>query len=162
MEAEFVKNADRMMTSAGLLDEGIELSFADGCSGLIPFADFSEIPDRVAVSAIELPNPYEMVIETSGGERVEIPWDFARHYCDASYRSTVEAIAAQGRRTLGGRARRLRETAGLTQAELARKAGIGRITLVRLENGERTPRLSTLSAVAHALDMGVRDLLVDR
>ena len=47
---------------------------------------------------LELPNPYEMVLETGRGERIEIPWDFARHYCDASYRPTVEAIAMRGGR----------------------------------------------------------------
>ena len=76
MEAVLVKNADRMMTSAGLLDEGIELCFADGRSGLVPFAAIPEIPERAVVTAIELPNPYEMVIETTGDGRVEIPWHF--------------------------------------------------------------------------------------
>ena len=161
MEAVLVKNADRMMTSAGLLDEGIELCFADGRSGLVPFAAIPEIPERAVVTAIELPNPYEMVIETTGDGRVEIPWDFARYYCDETYRPTVEAIAVQGRRTLGGRIRQFRESAGLTQDALAREAGIGRITLVRLENGEQAPRFKTLNAIAHALDRSVRELLVD-
>ena len=31
--------ADRMMASASVLDEGIELAFVGGCSGLIPFSD---------------------------------------------------------------------------------------------------------------------------
>ena len=63
---------------------------------------------------MELPNPYEMVLRTAGGESVEIPWDFARHYCDATYRPTVEAIAALGRQTVGERVRRFRESARLT------------------------------------------------
>ena len=91
---------------------------------------------------------------------VEIPWDFARHYCDASYRPTVEAIAALGRRTVGERVRRFRESAGLTQLALARAADIGRVTLVRLENGEQSPRFKTLKAVAEALGMETPDLLV--
>ena len=78
-----VKNANRMMMVASLLEDGIELSFADGCKGLIPFDDIPEIKERTAVSSLSLPNPYEMVLETVRGERIEIPWDFARHYCDA-------------------------------------------------------------------------------
>ena len=39
MDAVLVKNADRMMTSARLLEDGIQLTFADGCNGQIPFAD---------------------------------------------------------------------------------------------------------------------------
>ena len=33
MEAVLVKNANRMMTMASLLEDGIELSFADGSNG---------------------------------------------------------------------------------------------------------------------------------
>ena len=58
---------NRMMTVASLLKDGIELSFADGSTGLIPYADVPEIKERVAVSSLELPNPYEMVLETAQG-----------------------------------------------------------------------------------------------
>ena len=161
IDAVLVKNANRMMTVASLLKDGIELSFADGSPGLIPYADVPEIKERVAVSSLELPNPYEMVLETAQGERIEIPWDFARHYCDASYRPTVEAIAMRGRQTLGERIRQFRESAGLTQEALARAANIGRVTLVRLERGEQTPRFKTLDAIAKALKIRVPELLVD-
>lgn len=160
-DAVLVKNADRMMTSARLMEDGIELSFADGRRGLIPFADIPEIQERSGLSHLELPNPHEMVLRTVRGERVDIPWDFARHYCDESYRPTVEAIAMRGRRTLGARIRRFRESAGLTQEALARTADIGRITLVRLEKGEQAPRSKTLSALAQALGIHVLDLLVE-
>ena len=125
MEAVLVRNADRMMTVSSLVEDGIELSFADGFKGLIPYGDVPEIKERTVVSSLELPNPYEMVLETVRGERVEIPWDFARHYCDASYRPTIEVIAMRGRRTLGERIRHFRVSAGLTQEALARTASIG-------------------------------------
>ena len=160
MDAVLVKNADKMMMAASLLDDGIALSFADGCKGLIPFAEVPEIRDRAGLSAIELPTPYELILETVAGERIEIPWDFARHYCDESYRPTVEAIAMQGRQTLGQRIRSLRESAGFTQEALARAAGIGRVTLLRVENGEQSPRHKTLNAIAHALSTSVQELLV--
>lgn len=161
MEAVLVKNANRMMTAASLLEDGIELRFADGSKGLIPYADVPEIKERAAVSSLELPNPYEMVLETAHGEQVEIPWDFARHYCDASYRPTIEAIAMRGRQTIGERIRHFRESAGLTQEALARTADIGRVTLVRLEKGEQTPRFKTLDAIAKALGVRVPELLVE-
>ena len=161
MDVVLVKNANRMMTTASLLDDGIELSFADGLKGLIPYGEVPEVRDRQGISGLELPNPYEMVLQTVGGESVEIPWDFARHYCDATYRPTVEAIAALGRRTIGERVRRYRESAGLTQEALARAAEIGRVTLVRLENGEQSPRFKTLKAVADALGMEAPELLVE-
>ena len=161
MDAVLVKNADRMMTLVSLLDDGIEMHFADGRSGLVPFADLPEVGQRAELSRVELPNPYEMILETVGGEQVEIPWDFARHYCDESYRPTIEAIAMRGRQTLGERVRRFRKSAGLTQEELAHAANMGRVTLVRIERGEQSPRYKTLAALAHALGKGVSELLVD-
>lgn len=161
MDMVLVKNANRMMTAASLLDDGIELSFADGFTGIIPYGEVPEVRDRQGICGLELPNPHEMVLQTARGESVEIPWDFARHYCDATYWPTVEAMAALGRRTLGERVRRHRESAGLTQEALARAADIGRVTLVRLENGEQSPRFRTLKAVAEALGMEAPDLLVE-
>ena len=67
----------------------------------------------------------------------------------------------RGRHTLGQRIRRLRRSAGLSQDALARAAGIGRVTLVRLEKGEQTPRYKTLGAIAKALGVGVSKLLVE-
>ena len=161
MDVVLVKNANRMMTTASLLDYGIELSFADGLKGVIPYAELPEVKTRDGISGLDLPNPYEMVLQVPGGDNVEIPWDFARHYCDASYRPTVEAVASLGRQTIGRRVRRFRVSAGLTQEALARAADIGRVTLVRLENGEQSPRFKTLQSVARALEMDTRELLVE-
>ena len=162
MEATLVKNADRMMLSAILLDEGIELTFADGCTGLIPFSALPEVADGRGACQLELPNPYELVVFTVDGESVEIPWDFARHYCDRTYRPRVEAVARHGRRSLGQRMRGLRDEARLTQEELAGRASIGRVTLARIENGQQSPRFKTLVAIAGALGLAVDHLLVDR
>ena len=161
MDVVLVRNANRMMTTASLLDDGIELSFADGHKGLIPYGEVPEVGNRQGISGLELPNPYEMVLQTAKGESVEIPWDFARHYCDAIYRPIIEAIAALGRQTIGDRVRRYRESAGLSQKALARAADIGRVTLVRLEHGEQSPRFKTLKAVADALGIDAPDLLVE-
>ncbi|HLE82553.1 MAG TPA: helix-turn-helix transcriptional regulator [Dehalococcoidia bacterium] len=43
-------------------------------------------------------------------------------------------------RCLGGRIRQLRDAARMTQEEPATAAGIGRVALVRIENGDRSPR----------------------
>ncbi len=154
-----VKNAERMMTHAAAMNDGIELTFADGCKGIIPFSDIPEIGDPSGLAGIELPNPYQVNIRGSKGETVELPWDFVRHYCDSSYRPRVEAVAAAGMQSLGKRIRAIRETAGITQAELATSAGIGRVTEVRIENGEQSPRYETLLAIARALKRPVEDLL---
>jgi len=46
-----------MMTVAQVMGNGIELSFADGSRGLIPYSDLPEIGERAAQSTLELPNP---------------------------------------------------------------------------------------------------------
>jgi len=56
--------------------------------------------------------------------------------------------------------RALREAAGLTQEALAAAAGIGRVTLVRLEGGEQSPRYETLLALATALGRPLTDIVV--
>jgi len=52
---------------------------------------------------------------------------------------------------LGARLRRLRLAAGLTQAELARRTGIQRPNIARLESGRHTPSLETLARLASAI-----------
>ena len=84
-----VKNATRMMAPASLLDNRIELSFADGARGLIPYADVPEVKVRAGISGLERPDPCEMALQTAEGEGVEVSWAFARHYGGASYRPTA-------------------------------------------------------------------------
>ena len=43
MITTLVQNADRMMSSASALDDGIELTFVDGWSGMMPFSDLPEV-----------------------------------------------------------------------------------------------------------------------
>jgi predicted transcriptional regulator len=58
--------------------------------------------------------------------------------------------------------RRERRRAGLTQGELADKAGVGIATIARIETGDiDAPRVSTLRKLARALGVEVRDLLED-
>jgi len=148
-----------MMTVASTSQDAIRVTFADGCSGEIPFRNLAEIGDVSKVTSIELPNPYELVVTDSEGEKHEIPWDFARHYCDPAYRPRVEAIAERGRLSLGERIREMRTAAGMTQEQLSSAAGIGRVTLVRLESGEQSPRYETLVAIARALGRAPADLM---
>src|SRR3954470_14387477 len=54
----------------------------------------------------------------------------------------------------GNRLKRLRETAGLTQAQLAERAGMHRFGVAKLERGERQPSWATVQTLARAL--GVR------
>jgi transcriptional regulator with XRE-family HTH domain len=53
----------------------------------------------------------------------------------------------------------LRERRGLSQEELAKRAGISRTYLARLETARQDPRLSTLEKLAKALKVTVAELV---
>jgi transcriptional regulator with XRE-family HTH domain len=61
--------------------------------------------------------------------------------------------------TTGQRLRRYRLAAGLTQEALARAADVSLPTIQRLENDRHGARLSTLGAIAEALDVPVAAFL---
>lgn len=55
--------------------------------------------------------------------------------------------------------RALREKAGLTQAELAKRAGVPRATWAHLESGAANPTLAVLDAVARAFHVSIEELV---
>jgi DNA-binding XRE family transcriptional regulator len=63
--------------------------------------------------------------------------------------------------TLGRRLRTLRLAAGLTQAELARRTGIHRPNIARVEAGRHTPSLETLARLAQAIGVPTTRVLTD-
>jgi transcriptional regulator with XRE-family HTH domain len=60
------------------------------------------------------------------------------------------------RRIVGRNVKRLRTTAGLSQAELADRMGVDRAYVSGLELGQRNPTIVTLWHVAEALGAKVR------
>ena len=61
---------------------------------------------------------------------------------------------------LGARIRSLRLAAGLTQAELARRTGIHRPNIARVEAGRHTPSLETLARLAAAIGVPTTRVLM--
>lgn len=66
---------------------------------------------------------------------------------DGNYPAVEYARASLTRKIV-----RRRRAAGLTQADLARRAGIRIETLNRLEKGKTTPTLRTVEKISQALD----------
>ncbi|MFD3479155.1 helix-turn-helix domain-containing protein [Streptomyces sp. NPDC058695] len=62
---------------------------------------------------------------------------------------------------VGRRLKRLRQDAGLSLSELARRSGVGKGTLSELETGRRNPTLETLYALTTALGRPVSAVLDD-
>jgi transcriptional regulator with XRE-family HTH domain len=63
--------------------------------------------------------------------------------------------------TVGATIRRLREARDLSQEALARKAGLARLTVIRIETGSQSPTLDSLERVAKALGVRLRALIPD-
>jgi transcriptional regulator with XRE-family HTH domain len=53
--------------------------------------------------------------------------------------------------------RRIREEAGLSQAQLARESGVDRATINKIEQGKRSPSIATLESLSRALAVEVAD-----
>lgn len=49
-----------------------------------------------------------------------------------------------------------RKASGLSQSELAKRAGLSRMTVQKLEAGTLDPRLSTIEAITRALGLGLK------
>ena len=62
-------------------------------------------------------------------------------------------------RALASRIKELRDQKGVSQEELAHRAGLSRTGMGFLETGKRWPRLDTLMKVAQGLNVTVDELL---
>jgi transcriptional regulator with XRE-family HTH domain len=60
---------------------------------------------------------------------------------------------------LGANVRRVRQRAGLTQAELAQRAGLAQPAISLIEAGQANPTVQTLQLLADALGCALADLL---
>lgn len=59
---------------------------------------------------------------------------------------------------LGEKLRRLRKAKGLTQGELAEKAGVGINTIVRYETGKNSPKVEILELITK--ELGAKIVLI--
>ena len=77
------------------------------------------------------------------------------------YRSLVDSVTRSTKafmEALVGVLREERQRSGLSQTELAAKAGLSRPHVGYLETGERQPSVESLKRLAHALGTTVADL----
>jgi len=61
---------------------------------------------------------------------------------------------------IGANLRRLREAKGLSQSQVADRAGISRVAYRNIESGSTTPKVSTLQNIASGVGVKLQDLLV--
>lgn len=63
---------------------------------------------------------------------------------------------------LGEKIKKLRQLRGLTQKELAKRAGLSELSIVLYEKGNRRPRVDVIAKIAKALDVSVEYLLSEK
>jgi len=102
-------------------------------------------------------------IELSGGQRVVLTASevaLSAHAVNGAAPIPASLGDVDGVR-LGQRLRALRLAEGLTQAELARRTGIHRPNIARVEAGRHTPSLETLARLASAIGVPIKRVLAD-
>lgn len=155
--------AARMMTRVDVDTEHRRLRawFADGISAIVPVEEIEKAgkPVTLDLSEVKFLDPYVILIANTEGGIEEIPWDLIRHFCDAEFSHSEQMKDQFSRCALGTHLQRLREEAGLTQAELANKAKVGRATISRIENGRIYAHTVTLRRLAKALNISLVELI---
>ncbi len=103
------------------------------------------------------------VIELSGGRRISLtaPEVAARFKTSNGAEPLPASLGDVDGVRLGQRLRALRLAEGLTQAELARRTGIHRPNIARVEAGRHTPSLETLARLAAAIGVPIKRVLSD-
>lgn len=124
--------------------------FSDGSAAL---CDRPVLPedDGSNVESIELfDDDKRAVLTLESGKTIEVTSSFVAQKSLIRRAYTPNNGEVDGV-TLGKRIRELRLAAGLTQAELARRTGIHRPNIARVEAGRHTPSLETLTRLAQAI-----------
>lgn len=133
----------------------------DGRTALLsrPLDDRDDGSEVVAITLAEDARSAEL--ELSSGATVILGVHAAsRKSAQPSAQALSGSIALDGAR-LGARLRALRQEAGLTQAELARRTGIHRPNIARVEAGRHTPSLDTLARLASAIGVSATAVLME-
>lgn len=60
---------------------------------------------------------------------------------------------------IGARIREVRMEKGMTQAQLAERSGLCRSYIMSIEAGQRNPTVKTVTAIAEALGVSVKELV---
>lgn len=140
-------------------EHGLRAHFADGycarvtASAVLP--GHASPPSSIQVSGA----PPHGVTLLFGLEQDFLPWDYLRGHGDALCMETALAQVAKGRAVVGRKVEAARRRAGMTQAAVAKAAGVSRATQSRLENQHGGVTLPTLDRIARAIGVRLIDVL---
>lgn len=106
----------------------------------------------------------EFVVRQESGQSFGVPWDFVLHHLEPGYpyfkgRSSQRRLEKDVAARIGRRLRELRQEKGLTAYEVARRSGIHRPNISRMESGKHVPTVDTLDRLARALGVSLAVLV---
>ena len=149
----------------------VEVHFADGAAGYIPFKDLAVLagkPVHVDWKKLQLVDEHEFRIpilsdttKIVGRQEpfLDVPWDFARAYCDPQYAAQAKCDFLMDQAALAFNVSLLREARGMSQEELAARASVSRVTISKIENRQGAiPKFATLGKIAKVFDLPIADL----
>jgi DNA-binding XRE family transcriptional regulator len=135
--------------------------------GSVVLVDRPALPEETSEFAVESIRVHEdrgrATVQMKDGSEIELKAaELAQaRTSGASASSGPAALGDVDGVRLGQRLRALRLAAGLTQAELARRTGIHRPNIARVEAGRHTPSLETLARLAAAIGVSTTRVLAD-
>lgn len=108
---------------------------------------------------VELVDPYLLCLGTKEGTSEELPSDYLRYLADPAFARVQQEQDEASRLAFGRHLRSLRKRAKLSQKELAKRAGVSRLMISRLEQGEKHASIDLLRSLAKALGLPLVALL---
>lgn len=125
--------------------------FADMCCKTIPLSAIPA-PRPLDWRAAQLEGPFLLRVSLKDGKGTyEIPTNELRALVDAKLVKAEGRHATKHRAHIGRRLREKRLESGLTQAGLAKAAGVKRVTVNRIENGNQEAKIGTLEKLGQVL-----------
>lgn len=117
-------------------------------NGKVYFLNRKDIPedDSSAIKKITVEkNSSYFTVYLQSGKKYVIPWDFILHICEEKYgfHKSIKAEAMSSVE-IGKRVKDARNSKNLRQVDLAKKTGILRANIARIETGKHNPSLETL------------------
>ncbi len=146
-------------------EESIHGEFLTGEKFVVPATDIRNPWPKVKMRFPEIrasSDRYCLTIPTSDKKKtVDLPWDYIRsHYLpNRGGLADPKKQLADTQKTVGKRIRALRDEAGFSQEQLAKKSGLARATVNRIETGKTLPSLATLRKFAKVFGLPVTEIL---
>jgi len=142
------------------------VTFRDGRMYRFPRGLLPE-DDRTEILSVQVGHDGSaFVVRQRSGKSFEVPWDFVLHHLEPGYPyfkggSSQRLLEKNMAVRISRKLRELRQEKGFTAHEVARRSGIQRPNITRIESGKHVPTVDTLFRLAGALGVSPAVLMSD-